>query len=328
VTVTDPAGQQLAAGAGQGSALDWTWDATLAGVSGARWRIDVAGATPATGALGKAAAGGPLAVTGLTADPATISPNGDGVAETTTITYTTNAAATVGATLLDAAATEIAVLAPPTRRGAGTHTLPFDGLGQPDGVYSIAVTAVDPNGAIVSQQVQVTISRTLGPASLSPAVFTPNGDGSGDELTVAFSLTAPASVRLRVLRDDKWVATPFSGPLEPGDQTVAWDGVKRVGKALDGSYTAVLEATDSVGTARVSLPFLLDTRPPAVRLLARPPRIWVSERAVVTVRVNGSLRRLESAAAGHLPLSRIRTVRTIVVVARDPAGNTTVFRRP
>jgi hypothetical protein len=131
-----------------------------------------------------------------------------------------------------------------------------------------------------------------------------------------------------VLRDGTWVATPFSGLLEPGDQALGWNGAKRIGKPLDGSYTAVLEATDAVGTAQVSLPFLLDTRPPAVKLLARPPRLWVSEPAAVTVRVNGSLRRLESTAPGYLPLSRIRTVRTIVVVARDPAGNTTVFRRP
>jgi hypothetical protein len=329
VTVTDTAGQQLATGAGRGSVLDWTWDATLAGVSGARWRIDVPGATPATGSLGRTVAGGgPLAITEATADPATISPNGDGFADTATITYTTSATATVGATLLDVSAAEIAVVAPPARQVAGTHTLVFDGLGLPDGVYTVVLTAVGPDGTTVSRQVQVTISRTLGPVSLVPAVFTPNGDGSGDQLTVTFSLAAPAAVRLRVLRQGKWVATPFSGQLEQGDQTLGWDGVKRVGRALDGSYTAVLEAADGVGTTQVSLPFLLDTRPPTVRLLARPPRLWVSEPAAVTVRVNGSLRRLATAAPGYLPLSGIRTVRTLVVVARDAAANKTVLRRP
>ena len=48
----------------------------------------------------------------------------------------------------------------------------------------------------------------------------------------------------------------------------------------------------------------------------------------MTVRVNGSLRRLQAAGPGYLPLTGIRKVRSLVVVARDPAGNKTVFRKP
>ena len=138
----------------------------------------------------------------------------------------------------------------------------------------------------------------------------------------------PATVRLRVLRDGKWVATPFTGPLPAGPQSLGWNGAKRVGKTLDGSYTAVIDATDAVGTATVSLPFLLDAHPPVVKLAARPVRLWVSEAATVTVRVNGSARRLQATGPGYLALTGIRKVRTLVVVARDPAGNKTVFRRP
>ena len=57
-------------------------------------------------------------------------------------------------------------------------------------------------------------------------------------------------------------------------------------------------------------------------------RLWVSEAATVTVGVNGSLRRLQATGPGYLALTGIRKVRSIVVVARDPAGNKTVFRRP
>ena len=159
-------------------------------------------------------------------------------------------------------------------------------------------------------------------------VLTPNADGSADELTVTFQLATPATVRLRVLRDGKWVATPFFGPMPEGFQSVAWNGAKRVGRTLDGSYTAVIEATDLFGTAAVSLPFLLDAHPPAIKLAARPPRIWLSEAAAVTVRVNGSLRRLTAQARGFLALTGIRKVRSIVVVARDAAGNRAVLRRP
>ena len=104
VTVTDALGQQLAAGTGKGPTVDYTWDASLVTAPGASWRIEVAGATPVSGTFGKAVVvvAGPLAITGLAADPATISPNGDGQADSATITYTTNATATVTATLLDA----------------------------------------------------------------------------------------------------------------------------------------------------------------------------------------------------------------------------------
>ena len=57
---------------------------------------------PRAGALGKPT-GGPLAITAAAAEPATISPNGDGIADATTITYTLSGTATVSATLLDAA---------------------------------------------------------------------------------------------------------------------------------------------------------------------------------------------------------------------------------
>ena len=101
-------------------------------------------------------------------------------------------------------------------------------------------------------------------------------------------------MRLRVLRDGKWVATPFSGPLAAGPQTLHLERREADRQALDGAYAAVIEATDAVGTSTISLPFLLDAHAPAIKLYARPPRIWVSEAATVTVRVNGSLRRLEA----------------------------------
>jgi hypothetical protein len=333
VTVADSAGLPLATGAGQGPAVDWTWDASLAGVTAARWRIDVAGATPVSGTLGKASGGGvpapgPLAITGVLADPATISPNGDGLADSTTISFTTNVVATISATVLDADGVQLAPLGAPARLAAGAHTLRFDGLGQPDGLYTVVITATGTDGLSVTQQLQIAVSRTLGAVSLAPPLLSPNGDGKDDELTVTFQLAAAATVRLRVLREGKWVATPFTGPLGPGPQTLRWSGTRSSGTVRDGAYTAVLEATDVVGTSQASLPFQLDAQPPLLKLLARPLRLWVSEPATVTVRVNGSLRRLVATAAGAVPLTGILSVKTLVAVARDAGGSTTVLRRP
>ena len=97
-----------------------------------------------SGTFGKAVVvAGPLAITGLAADPATISPNGDGQADSATITYSTNATATVTVTLLDAAGVQLATIGAPAKLAAGEHSFTFDGLGQPDGIYTIVVTAVD-----------------------------------------------------------------------------------------------------------------------------------------------------------------------------------------
>ena len=65
--------------------------------------------------------------------------------------------------------------------------------------------------------------------------FSPNADGRADRIAFRFELSGPAEVRLRILRDGKWVATPFKGPLEPGVRKVEWDGIKRVGRLLDGT---------------------------------------------------------------------------------------------
>ena len=141
--VVDALGTELGSQTGRGPVVDWTWDASLVSGQGIRWRIDVTGATSASGTFGKPTTSGPLAITAVAAEPATISPNGDGFADTTTITYTLSGTATVSAALVDAAGDSLADLLPAVRQTAGPHTITFDGLAQPDGVYRIVFTATD-----------------------------------------------------------------------------------------------------------------------------------------------------------------------------------------
>ncbi|MSO95047.1 MAG: hypothetical protein EXQ81_04540 [Thermoleophilia bacterium] len=328
ISVVDALGQERAAGAGRGPVVDWSWDASLVAGTGIRWSMGVEGARPVTGTFGKSTKDAPLALVHLAADPVTISPNDDGVADIAIVTYETTTTATVTATLLDATGAQVVEIVPPTRLPAGEHTFSFDGSGQPDGVYGIVVRATDARGFVVMEQLQMTVIRTLGPSSVSPPIFTPNGDGKGDALRVSFFLTAPATVRLRVLHEGVWVATLFNGPLQAGKQTITWDGTKRLGAAPDGDYTAVVEVTDTTGTIAATLPFLRDATPPGIRLFSRPLRLRVSEAARVTVRVNGSVRHLEAAGPGYLTLAGVRRIRALLVVARDAAGNQTVLRRP
>jgi hypothetical protein len=85
VDVTDPAGVVVATGSGFGSNVDWTWDATLAAPAAFRYSIRAgADVLPATGFVGAVAGpAAPLEVTGVAADPETVTPNGDGAADLT-----------------------------------------------------------------------------------------------------------------------------------------------------------------------------------------------------------------------------------------------------
>jgi hypothetical protein len=115
---------------------------------------------------------------------------------------------------------------------------------------------------------------------------------------------------------------------EPGERIVSWDGKKRLGKAQEGAYVASVEAVDAIGTARADVPFLLDATSPTIRVVsAEPPRLWVSEAATLTVWADGAHRTIRATAAGTHRIARIERLKTLVVVARDAAGNESVLRR-
>ncbi len=326
VAVTSSDGTAIARGAGSSTAIDWTWDSSAAPRGEYRWTITARSGErsvrPAEGTIGAAAEPVPLELSEVAAEPEAISPNGDGQADVATVSYVLSAPATIAVTVVDEVGWEVAELEPPRWRRAGKHAVTFDGRDLADGRYAVRIVARSADGAEAEAQAPVVVTRTLGAASLAPVAFSPNGDGRVDRTTVAFTLGRQASVVVRVLRDDRWVATPFTGVLGAGRRVVRWNGAKRVGRLRDGEYTVVLEVTDDVGTARLSFPLASDTTPPRLRLLSRtPPRLSISEPASVRLRVNGATRRLTVTRAGTIRLSGIRTVRTLTATARDPVGN-------
>jgi len=321
VTVTNGGGQTVATGSGNGIAVDWTWDATAAPAGAYAYAI-TAGAQvrPATGALGSRVP--VLAITAAAAAPAAITPNGDGVDDASTISYTLGMASTVTATLVRPDGTPAATLFSEARP-AGANSFSFSAEGVPDGVYTIVLRAVNGGGREVSAQVPVLVSRTLAAAGVAPTPFSPNGDGRRDQLRVRFSLLGNATVRIRILtKDDKWVATPLvATPLAPGTHVHTWDGSKRIGRLLDGEYTVELTATDAVGTVTQTFPFASDTRAPTLRVVSlRPLRLHVDEPADVVVHLNGARQVIKRPAAGTFTVPG-PPVRTLRANAWDAAGN-------
>ena len=155
VTVTDATGADLGSGTGTGTAVDWTWLPDVPVPAGARWEIASPGATSATGVLSPSATG-MLALTGARADPATITPNGDGQSDTATVSYTLSENANVTVTVLDAGAATVAELEPKQWRRAGPRTVVFDGQGLPDGAYLVHVAANATGGRTAGIDVPVT----------------------------------------------------------------------------------------------------------------------------------------------------------------------------
>ena len=209
-------------------------------------------------------------------------------------------------TVLDSAGAIVAELESRRWRRAGPRTVVFDGKGLPDGAYVVHVAANATGGREATVDVPVTVTRTLGRVQLDTEAMTPNGDGRGDALAITVPLTVPATVTVKILREGRWVATPFTGAAEPGERIVTWDGRKRLGKARDGSYVVSVEASDGVATAKAEVPFLLDATAPTVRVVsAEPPRVWVSEAATLRVRVNGVRRTIRGCRLRERTGSRV-----------------------
>jgi hypothetical protein len=219
----------------------------------------------------------------------------------------------------------VATIANKAWKRAGEHAIRFDPAVLPDGIYLIELAATATGGRQASATTQLAVSRTLGGVRAARLAFSPNADGRADRIAFRFELAGPAVVKLRILKEGKWIATPFAGPLEPGARQVEWDGAKRVGRLLDGTYDAVFEATDAFTTSTVAVPFVADTRQPKIRIVQRYPlRLWVSEPARVTLRFGTRNLVHEALVAGEVRVPNAPKLGIVRAVAWDPAGNTSI----
>ena len=326
VDVYDATGSPVASSAGLGQNVDWTWDATLQPPGSYTYAIaSDESVTPALGSLGAGGVDAALSIAGLAADPETVSPNDDDVADETTITYTLSTAANVVVKVRDDLGAEVATAAAKAWKRAGEHALRFDPAVLPDGIFHLELSATATGGRQATASTQLAVTRTLGGVKAARLAFSPNADGRADRIAFRFELASPADVRLRILKQGKWVATPFSGPLDPGVRRVEWDGAKRVGKLLDGTYDAVVEATDAFATSTVAVPFTADTRQPKVRIVQRNPlRVWVSEPARLTFRFGTRSLVHEVLAAGETRVQNAPKLGLVRAVAWDAAGNASI----
>jgi N-acetylmuramoyl-L-alanine amidase len=313
VSVADSTRAVVATGTGISEAVDWTWDASTVTPGLYAWTISAGDAVrAATGTIGAKPV--VLALTSAAAVPRTITPNGDGQTDFSQISYTLSAPATVTATLRGPDGSDLAVLFSQQRQ-PGKQSFRFAAAGIADGRYEIVLSATDGKQTVTST-VPVLVDRTVRLFAAAPPAFSPNGDGVADDLLLSFELTRAASVRLDIAQAGKTVASVYSADLQPGAQSVTWNGAG----AKDGKYGAVLTAANEVGTVLHTVLFRIDRVPPQLRALSfRGLRFRVSEAATIRLTLNGRLV-VRNVRAGVFSFRSTR-VRSVRISAQDAAGN-------
>jgi len=157
--------------------------------------------------------------------------------------------------------------------GAETQNVSWDGrvargkalVPAAEGTAHLLVELRDLAGNGTALRRDVTVDRTLGFPTLSRRVFSPNGDGKYDSVTVGFKLTRPADVVLRVMREGDVVKTLRLGRLTSGNRTAAWAGeVADGGTGDSGDYVVRLSAQSTIGTIAVEEPLTIDVVAPKV----------------------------------------------------------------
>jgi hypothetical protein len=317
VTVADATGKVVATGAGTTSAIDWTWDATAAPPGSYAWTIAaVSSVRSARGTIGAKLP--PLALTGVTATPPVTTGS-------STIAYTLSVAATVTATLVDAAGNTVTSLFSEAKP-AGKQSFAFTALPTvSDGQYTIVLQAQTSDGQQATEVAGIQIDRTISVFTVVPAAISPNGDGVQDTAAVSFTLARTAQASLDVLRDGTPVANIASGTFDAGvPATATWDGMVAGAPAADGAYTIAL----TVGSLVRSLPVAVDTRAPALTPVSwAAMRFRVDEPATVTLAAGAKRYVKKVKAAGPVYFwTRVRP-KVYSVAALDAAGNRSSLRR-
>jgi N-acetylmuramoyl-L-alanine amidase len=321
VIVTDRGGAIVGTGAGEGSAVDWTWDARSIPAGRYAYTIEAGPTvTPATGFISGTAR--PNALTAV-ARPALITPNGDGRGESTAVRYTLAASSLVTATVVDALGAPLLTLFS-EQRPAGKHEFRWNAGGLPDGRYGLVLAARNNVGVETAATVAVIVDRTLAAFRIVPQVFSPNRDGRYDSTKFRFALNGPARVSLAVRRGKRGIGIVFSGRLEPGRHAIEWNGIfrRRVGES---EYMATLSATSLVATVAQKMEFAVDVTPPRLRLLDRSAlRFSINEPGDITVVLDGTRtvtrRRL---IPGRFTIAPGGPFTSIQATARDFVGNET-----
>jgi flagellar hook assembly protein FlgD len=119
--------------------------------------------------------------------------------------------------------------------------------------------------------------------SIEQEAFSPNQDGDQDTAVVLYALSEDASVSAHVLDDTRSRVRTLSAEdaQDAGQHSVVWDGRDDHGKiVVDGQYYVRITAKGSAREASNTVPALVDTVAPVIRLANMPGDMQVKEETI------------------------------------------------
>ena len=169
-----------------------------------------------------------------------LSPNGDGVDDTQSLSYKLVRASTVSATLNGPGGAVVPLDS--GTRAPGVYRFTWNGAGQPEGAWTFRVTADDDLGRHSIAERQFSLNSTLGSLSVQVA---------GKRATAAFRLQRAARVTGQIETSAGAVVRAFpTRSLSAGDSSISWTG-------RAGSYVFSVTAANDAGAAELTAPFRL-----------------------------------------------------------------------
>jgi hypothetical protein len=188
-----------------------------------------------------------------------LSPNGDGVAETQTLTYKLVRPSTVTASLIGPDGiprqTETGQHDPGTYRTTWSGRTP-DGVAEPEGRWRWVVNALDDQGQHSKVERRFYLNRTLGYLKVRPTRVVVHKRGG--KLRVGFRLAHPAVVTLTIRNARGGRVKTIRRRLGSGRRTIRWDGRYGNGvRAYTGTYSATVQAANSFGPTQLERRFLV-----------------------------------------------------------------------
>ncbi|HUX19924.1 MAG TPA: FlgD immunoglobulin-like domain containing protein [Spirochaetia bacterium] len=211
-----------------------------------------------------------------------ISPNGDGVKDTTSIELSADTTEPISSWSLSLENSGGSTVRQIEGKGQFPSSVPFDGKGAngtvlSNGSYMVVLKASFQNGNVESSKTPLVINTT--PPKLAIGIsnpyFSPNGDGVKDTTTGTFAATTDQPIdvwKLAMLSSAGKVLAQEQGAGDP-PRSLTWDGKDLSGKtAPEGEYTVKYTVTLKDGTsATATAPVTIDLTPPKVEVTASTP---------------------------------------------------------
>jgi hypothetical protein len=236
----------------------------------------------------------PPQLQGASVEPDPFSPNGDDQDDVATVSFQPGESGTARVTVRDDDDQVVRTLLAWRSIGAARKSVRWDGrvnedgklVDAPEGKMVIVVEMRDLAGNSDAVRRSVTVDRTLGFPAVTPAAFSPNGDGVKDAVSLAFKLTRRAAVMVRVLKSEETARVIDLGILGAGDHEAAWDGAPGGGGApASGAYRLKVVADGRHGISSVSVPVTVDLTAPKLTVPAS-----VAAKAGKTAKVSYTVR--------------------------------------